>query len=271
MVSWRRPQRSLRAEANPGQIAAMIETSFDRRTLLVGLGASSAAPNPGRAQTPAALFQVVWSAKLAPGERTAMEAWVARLQASAPGWWSTITQALASPGFTPATAITLDINTITPKTIPAATVKTRIIVDAPYVLSQVNNPDRLGMVAHEMVHVAQAYPDHAPWWLTEGIADYMRYYVLLPDDPGRGFDAARTDLWGGYQAMGALLDFIEQRHPGAVRSANADLRAGGDGVAMLEKAGGGELTQLWRAYLATNPPAISASAQQARERALAPH
>ena len=25
-------------------------------------------------------------------------------------------------------------------------------------------------------------------WITEGIADYMRYYVLLPDDPGRFFN-----------------------------------------------------------------------------------
>lgn len=38
------------------------------------------------------------------------------------------------------------------------------------------HPDDIDVVTHEAMHVVQAYPgDAGPWWLTEGIADYVRY------------------------------------------------------------------------------------------------
>ncbi|THD64694.1 basic secretory protein-like protein [Phenylobacterium sp.] len=246
----------------------MRHAVLNRRHLLAALGAMAATPAVGRAG-PDGLFEVQWHVELTGAERAALGAWLGRLQAAAAGWWPRITAALASPGFTPTDRIILDLNSITPKTIPAATRGDRIIVDAAYVLSMVGNPDRLGMVAHEMVHVAQAYPPFAPSFLTEGIADYLRYYVLLPQDPGRGYDGARSGPWDGYQVTGGLLDFIERAHPGTVQAVNADLRAGGDGIGPLHKAAG-PLTHAWRDYLETHPAAGTSEALAARVRALTP-
>src|ERR1700761_5441021 len=118
-----------------------------------------------------------------PEERAGLEAWVGRLKPKMRGWWPIMTTALASPGYTPTDRISLAFYRIQPDNIPAATMGTRIVVDPAYVLAHLHNPDMLGMVGHEMVHVAQAYPGKPASWLTEGIADYMRYYVLIPDDP----------------------------------------------------------------------------------------
>ena len=49
----------------------------------------------------------------------------------------------------------------------------RIMLSTPYLLKA---PDDLGVLAHEMTHVVQAYSSPRPGWLTEGIADYVRYY-----------------------------------------------------------------------------------------------
>ncbi|HEX3365152.1 basic secretory protein-like protein [Phenylobacterium sp.] len=247
-----------------------MPSSFaDRRAVVAGLFAFLAAPATA-AQNHPPLFDVVWSTRLTLDQRTALESWTKDLEALAQGWWPVITTALASPGFTPASRITLDISAISPKTIPAMTNGTRITVDAGYVLSQIRNPDRSGMVAHEMVHVAQAYPPGAPPFLTEGIADYLRYYVLLPNDINRGFDPRGRGPWAGYQSTAALLDWIERQHPGAVQATNADLRDGGDGFGPLKRFGGGDITRLWRAYLATSPPAATPEAEQAAIRALSP-
>ncbi|QHS59607.1 secretory protein [Chitinophaga agri] len=39
-----------------------------------------------------------------------------------------------------------------------------------------SHPGDIDVVTHEAMHIVQAYPAHAgPWWITEGIADYVRY------------------------------------------------------------------------------------------------
>ncbi|ASZ12301.1 basic secretory family protein [Chitinophaga pendula] len=38
-----------------------------------------------------------------------------------------------------------------------------------------SNPQDVDVVTHEIMHVVQAYPGGAPGWLTEGIADFVRY------------------------------------------------------------------------------------------------
>ncbi|TGD80904.1 secretory protein [Hymenobacter wooponensis] len=37
------------------------------------------------------------------------------------------------------------------------------------------HPEDLDVVTHEVMHVVQAYPPNSVGWLTEGIADYVRY------------------------------------------------------------------------------------------------
>jgi len=55
------------------------------------------------------------------------------------------------------------------------------------------NPNDMGMAIHESVHLVQAF-GNCPWWLTEGIADYIRYFRFTirgdeskkPRKPGNG-------------------------------------------------------------------------------------
>jgi len=200
-----------------------------------------------------------------PEERAGLEAWVERLKPKMETWWPILTSSLASPGYRPADRISLEFYRIEPNTIPAATIKNRIVVDPAYVLAHLHNPDMFGMVGHEMVHVVQAYPDHVASWLTEGMADYMRYYVLIPDDPGRAFDPKGAHFDGAYQPSAGLLDWVERRHPGAVRSVNTVMRRGGDGPAELTRLAGAPLETLWAAYLASHPAATTPEALRARQ------
>jgi hypothetical protein len=115
------------------------------------------------------------------------------------------------------------------------------------------HPEDIGVVAHELMHIVQNYLS-APSWITEGIADYARYYygakneaagwILHPPQPGEGFGA-------GYQVTARFLIWIEERYDVALVDAlDADLRDGvldsGIWVSMTGKA----LGDLWNEYVA---------------------
>jgi hypothetical protein len=56
----------------------------------------------------------------------------------------------------------------------------RIEVSAKYALA---HPSDVGAMVHEMVHVVQAYNfGNTPGWLTEAIADWVRWWVYQPGD-----------------------------------------------------------------------------------------
>lgn len=45
------------------------------------------------------------------------------------------------------------------------------------------NPGDIDVVTHEVMHIVQAYPDGAgPWWITEGIADFVRFDEGIDND-----------------------------------------------------------------------------------------
>jgi len=46
-----------------------------------------------------------------------------------------------------------------------------------------NNPQDVDVVTHEIMHVIQAYTGGTPGWLTEGIADYVRYKYGVNNGP----------------------------------------------------------------------------------------
>lgn len=75
------------------------------------------------------------------------------------------------------------------------------------------HPDDVGALVHELVHVIQAYPNGAPGWLVEGIADYVRYYYY---EPLRGFTfkpRPGQDYHAGYNPAAALLAKVQVGRP----------------------------------------------------------
>ncbi len=98
--------------------------------------------------------------------------------------------------------------------------------------------DDAGMFVHELTHVVQAYPGGTTLtWLTEGITDYLRYYLLL-SEPARRANPATADHCKGYAQAALLLNhLIRTRHPGDARALlhplNAACRKGENGEAWL--------------------------------------
>ena len=203
-----------------------------------------------------------------------LDAWSAELSRRAGVWWPVMAATLASAGFRAPDVVHIRFIDVTPevvarlsgtpfyrrldvhaRNIGAITRNDTISVNAPFVLARVHDPEMLGMMAHELAHVVQSYPHGVTTWLAEGIADYVRFYVLMPDDPGRRFDPARTSYDSGYHATAGLLDWVERIRPGSVREINAAMRRGADGPSTLTGVAGATPPILWRAYLDSAPAA----------------
>jgi len=114
------------------------------------------------------------------------------------------------------------------------------------------HPDDLGLVLHELVHVIQAYPSGEPWWLTEGIADYMRWGIY------EGKDQAwfprpkeRQGYKKGYQAAAGFLLWLESdRSPGIVKKLNTAMHSGTYSDELFRTETNHSLDELWNMYVA---------------------
>ena len=90
------------------------------------------------------------------------------------------------------------------------------------------HPDDVGCAIHELFHVVQGGYRNSPGWLTEGLADYVRFYLYEPETHGCDMDlgsrAARYD--GSYRISANFIDFVERAHPGVAKELNALCRQG---------------------------------------------
>ena len=74
-----------------------------------------------------------------------------------------------------------------------------------------NRHEAIGAVIHEVAHIVQSYPGGAPGWLTEGIADYVRWFLYEPQTKGaeltrRNIDKARYD--SSYRISANFIDWV---------------------------------------------------------------
>ncbi len=89
-------------------------------------------------------------------------------------------------------------------------------------------PDDVGALVHEIVHVVQQYRDKTPpGWVTEGIADYVRWFVFEPAAHRPRIDPARSRHTDSYQTTAAFFDYlVRTKDPQFVKKLNAACRAG---------------------------------------------
>ena len=131
---------------------------------------------------------------------------------------------------------------------PGVTLGRAITVSEPHLRA---HPDDAGMFVHELTHVVQAYPaGKTPTWLTEGITDYLRYYILLPE-PARRANPATAAHTKGYAQAALLLDhLVRTRHNGDARALlhplNAACRRGENGADWLTRTYGATPEALMR-------------------------
>ena len=131
----------------------------------------------------------------------------------------------------------------------AATSENHIFVSSNWIEK---HPEDIGCVFHEMVHVIQNYKGHVPGWITEGIADYLRWALYegknqswypLNDKP-QGYKAS-------YQITGGFFLWLEtEACPGIVNKLNTAARKDElKDLSIFEKASGKPIDALWDEYL----------------------
>lgn len=130
---------------------------------------------------------------------------------------------------------------------PGATGGSRVFLSAPYVRE---HRDDWGMVVHELVHVAQKYPDPNPFWLTDGIADWIRDYVYEPGKRKIRIDPQKASYKDGYATTAAFLGWLEKSSPGAVKKLNAAMRKKTYRPGLWTELGGKDVDALWKDFVA---------------------
>ena len=90
------------------------------------------------------------------------------------------------------------------------------------------NPGDVGCGIHELFHVVQGGYHRCPGWLTEGLADYVRFYLYEPESKGCEMNVARNGVRynNSYRVSANFLNFVEKKYPGTVKELNALCRQG---------------------------------------------
>lgn len=174
-----------------------------------------------------------------------LEAWCATAKAELAAWYPRIRNLLADERFTPPNTIVLKAKD-SEKGV-AGTSGSTIVVSSGWVIK---HPEDIGMVIHELTHVIQHYPSPNPGWVTEGIADYIRWAIYegkpLTWFPVPGEPAGYTH---GYQAAAGFLLWLESGPAfGIVRKLNHAMRHQTYSDRLFEQAAGKPLPELWKQY-----------------------
>jgi len=115
-----------------------------------------------------------------------------------------------------------------------------------------NHPEDIDVVTHEVMHVVQSYKDYSPGWLTEGIADYVRYVYgvnnlkgdwTLPEyRPGQSYENA-------YRVTARFLLWVEKnKNKEIVDRMDAAMRDGAYTPALWVTLTGKSVDDLWKEY-----------------------
>lgn len=108
--------------------------------------------------------------------------------------------------------------------------------------------DDFGAVIHEMAHVFQAYPPGQPFWLVEGIADYIRYALGYQNAWSYAHCGIHSEHYtSGYWCSAAFLQYVARLYDKEIVSKlNAELKKGAYSDAFFKGHTGKTLEELWQ-------------------------
>ncbi len=123
-------------------------------------------------------------------------------------WYPKIVAMLPSEGFVAPTSITIVFD---PKYDGvAATSGDRIVCSTKWFKER---PEDLGAIVHELVHVVQHYGEgDRPGWLTEGIADHIRWFNYEPETARPHPNPAKAKYSDSYRTSAAFLDWTQKTY-----------------------------------------------------------
>jgi hypothetical protein len=137
-------------------------------------------------------------------------------------WYPKIVDMLLVEGYPPPVSMNLKLQegVIMPgnRGIPAYAAGGNIVVSSDFLRSQ-QKGEAVGCVIHEIVHIAQTSnwgrgrPGRVPSWVTEGVADYIRWFLFEPESKGaviRNPDNAKFDA--SYRTTANFFDWVVRTH-----------------------------------------------------------
>lgn len=141
-------------------------------------------------------------------------------------WYPRLTRELASDGFRPTRRFSICIRDGLGGT-PAYAAGNEIHVNRGWLRGE-KDREGLGCIVHEMAHVVQSYNRRQPpGWVSEGLADYVRWFLYEPQSKGakvRQRDAVHD---ASYRVTANFLDFVIRKHdPEFLKHLNAAAREG---------------------------------------------
>lgn len=233
------------AEFNKNERVASIRVKTngqDRPLVVREIEVSSAAP--------VALFRYPVEFTVDVSDAPDMKDWADNVARICERAYPMINDELKSDGFQPTNSITLTLKSKYDGV--AATSGFDIVGSVKFFKA---HPDDVGAMVHETVHCVQRYrARNFPGWLTEGIADYVRFFKFEPGKLGR-VDPKTARYNGSYRTSASFLAFVVAKYDAqAVLKLNAALRDR-DVVytdALFEKLTGKTVQELeaeWRATL----------------------
>jgi len=173
------------------------------------------------------------------------EAFAAKSKALVEEWYPRINEILFEKGHPlPAAEITLSFE---PMKGVAHTKNNQIHISAEWVTKK--SPNDYGMVIHELTHVVQDYKGKGDWWLTEGIADYIRDRYYEPGVRHHRIDPDTASYKQGYGVAATFLIWIESRkNKEAVRKLNIASHDGAYRPELFAELCGADLDALWKEF-----------------------
>ena len=108
------------------------------------------------------------------------------------------------------------------------------------------------------MHIVQSYPDGAPGWLVEGVADYVRYKLGV-DNAGAGWSLTpfnpKQNYTNAYRITARFLVWAEKKYSKKlVKKMDAAMRNQTYQPELWTKLTGKTVDELWKEY--ANDPAI---------------
>lgn len=120
------------------------------------------------------------------------------------------------------------------------------------------NPEDIDVVTHEAMHIVQAYPHYEPVWLTEGIADYVRFKFGV-NNPAANWKLPdynpKQSYHNSYRITARFLHWLEEKkRKDIVVKLDEARRKDSYTDAIWKELTGKTLDELWAEYAAS--PAI---------------
>lgn len=115
------------------------------------------------------------------------------------------------------------------------------------------HPDDIGMLAHELTHVVQAYPKGEPGWFTEGFADYTRLLYGPKEQPNWSLPQKLTDKQSytdSYRTTARFFQWLDEQHPGVLDQLHRKMQRDEFKVEDFAELTGKSVDDLWRECVA---------------------